>query len=105
MISPELLLQLFRQRPEPMTGAAGVHDDARVERVAHPLEDCAQRIVLQGKERHRGAVGMKAGKGRANSMPTVASSVARGRGRCPRSPSFSWSDRAHRAALMSTHEA
>ena len=47
--------QRRRQRPQPMTGAAEGQDDARVERVAQPLEDDAQRIVAQGKERHRGA--------------------------------------------------
>ena len=37
-----------------MTGAAEGHGDARLEHVAQPLEDDAQRIVAEGKE-HRAA--------------------------------------------------
>eukprot|EP00964_Phaeocystis_antarctica_P033449 scaffold18973_cov66-Phaeocystis_antarctica.AAC.2 len=44
-----------------MTGAAEGQDDARVERVAQPLEDDAQRIVAEGKERHRGARACRGG--------------------------------------------
>eukprot|EP00964_Phaeocystis_antarctica_P157822 scaffold128199_cov63-Phaeocystis_antarctica.AAC.3 len=55
MISPQLLLQRLCRGPQPVTDAAEGQGDARLERVAQPLEDDAKRIVAECEERHRGA--------------------------------------------------
>jgi hypothetical protein len=54
VLSLQLLPHRLRRREQPMTGAAEGHGDARLEHVAQPLEDDAQRIVAEGKE-HRAA--------------------------------------------------
>ena len=55
MISPQLLQQRLRQRPQLLAGAAAVYGVARLEHVAQLAEDYALRVTTQRRQRHRGA--------------------------------------------------
>ena len=54
VISPQLLQQRLRQRPQLAAGAAEGHGDARIEHVAQLAEDDALLVTAQRRERHRG---------------------------------------------------
>ena len=58
------LLQRRRQKqPQLVTGAAEVHGEARLERVAQLAEDDALRVTAQLRQRHRGAAKARAQAG------------------------------------------
>eukprot|EP00964_Phaeocystis_antarctica_P045263 scaffold26044_cov63-Phaeocystis_antarctica.AAC.2 len=55
VISPQLLQQRLRRRPQLIAGAAQVHGEARLEHVAQLDEDDARLVTTQLRQRHRGA--------------------------------------------------
>eukprot|EP00964_Phaeocystis_antarctica_P035844 scaffold20494_cov69-Phaeocystis_antarctica.AAC.5 len=54
VLSPQLLQQRLRERPQLAVGAAEGHGDAWIERVAQLAEDDALLVTAQRRERHRG---------------------------------------------------
>eukprot|EP00964_Phaeocystis_antarctica_P009095 scaffold4934_cov63-Phaeocystis_antarctica.AAC.2 len=55
VISPQLLQQRLRQRPQLAVGAGVAHGDAWIERVAQLAEDDALLVTAQLRQRHRAA--------------------------------------------------
>eukprot|EP00964_Phaeocystis_antarctica_P076001 scaffold46961_cov81-Phaeocystis_antarctica.AAC.4 len=61
VLSPQLLPQFLRQRPQLGASAAEVHGEARLEHAPQTLEDAAVLVRAQLRERHRGAARARSG--------------------------------------------